>query len=95
VVELRFTVLYLPEGCLRLAIRCMDARRNGWNGRSHMAFDVGQVSESFLWRNGKLDQMNVIMLSLTFLSCKCELVDLAGFEKASKEVGKSPSLSKY
>jgi hypothetical protein len=39
----------------------MDARRNGWDGRSQMAFDIGQISETFGRRNGKIDQMNVIM----------------------------------
>ena len=53
---------------------CMDARRDGWNGWSQMAFDVGQISEGFERRNGKLDQMNVEMSSLALLDCKCDIV---------------------
>jgi hypothetical protein len=49
---------------------CMDARRDGWNGWSQMAFDVGQIREGLGRRNEKLDQMNVTMSKLTLLDYK-------------------------
>jgi hypothetical protein len=49
---------------------CMDARRDGWNGWSQMAFDVGQIKEGFGRRNEKLDRMNVTMSKLTLFDCK-------------------------
>jgi hypothetical protein len=48
----------------------MDARRDGWNEWSQMAFDVGQIREVFGRRNEKLDQMNMTMSKLTLLDCK-------------------------